>query len=146
MAMEIVSLVLSCLCARNPAIYSLIVMIVHQSLGLYCKLSAESLSAYMAQGHEDHDATSSVTSSVTSAQPQPASVGTAFYVPIAIGGYVLKQVERESIFKHVLRSEIEKMGDLITRLNDFHPVDDPFQEPFKAFIASLIEIQRHGLQ
>ncbi|KAF2650613.1 hypothetical protein K491DRAFT_761613 [Lophiostoma macrostomum CBS 122681] len=156
-AIETVGMILQCSCARSLAIYSMVVLIVHQVLVSYCKLLAASLSAYIIPGKGEHASSSSSTSSfppsrassMSSAPPmqsQSPMGSTVFDVPFAIGGYVLKHTERDSILKHVLRSEIEKLGVLIARIRAYHTSDDPVQNPVKAFVESLVETRRISLE
>ena len=158
MATETVGMILQCLCARSLAVYSMVVLIVHQVLVSYCKLLAASSSAYVVPGKDGENASSSAsvssfppsrTSSISSApsiQLQSPLGSTAFDVPFAIGGYILKQTERDSILKHVLRSEIDKLGMLISRIRAYHTSDDPVQNPVKAFVESLVETRRISLE
>jgi hypothetical protein len=83
---------------------------------------------------------------MSSAPSMQSPMSTVFDVPFAIGGYVLKQTERDSILKHVLRSEIEKLGVLISRIRAYHTSDDPAQTPVKAFVESLVETRRISLE
>jgi hypothetical protein len=150
-AIEAVGLILQCSCARSLAIYSMVVLIVHQVLVSYCKLLAASLSAYIVPGKGEHtsfpaSSSTSRNSSMSSAPSMQSPMSTVFDVPFAIGGYVLKQTERDSILKHVLRSEIEKLGVLISRIRAYHTSDDPAQTPVKAFVESLVETRRISLE
>ncbi|KAF3386934.1 Aflatoxin biosynthesis regulatory protein [Penicillium rolfsii] len=121
-AMDTVREVLDCPCAHNMKVALPLVMITHQVMESYRAILAQQSSPSSPQ------------------RSGPETDVSLCDTPLAIGGYILDNEMRSKVLSQVIRSELDKMGTLLTTFARY--AEGMSKQPDEAVLRTYI----HGLQ